>query len=80
MNNKKSNNHKVSWGSWKGAWEILVHIALAICVVYAVYAFFHQAEIENDNVEKVKAQEPEQESQASGGYRTKLEHLNPKVV
>ncbi len=66
MNDKKPNDYKVSWGSWKDAGEILVHIALAICVIYAVYSFFHQEETESDNAEKAKAEEMEKQDQASG--------------
>ena len=80
MNDKKSNNYKISWGSWKDAWEILVHVVLALCVVYAIYSFFHQGGMENDNVEKVNAEELGKEGQASGGYRTKLDNLNPKLL
>jgi hypothetical protein len=41
MNDKKQNDYKVTWGSSKGVWEILVHVALALCVIYAVYSFCH---------------------------------------
>ncbi len=41
MNDKKPDGYKVSWGSWKDAFETLVHIVFAIGVVYAVYSFFH---------------------------------------
>ena len=67
MNEKKPNDYKVSWGSWKDVWEILVHIVLAICVIYAVYSFFHQGETESDTAEKAKAEETEKQDQASGG-------------
>lgn len=77
MNDKKSDECKVSWGSWKDAGEILVHIVLAICIVYAVYSFFHQREAENDNAEKTKAEEVKNQEQASEGRRVKLENLEP---
>jgi hypothetical protein len=43
INDKKQNDYKVkvTWGNWKGVWEILVHVALALCVIYAVYSFCH---------------------------------------
>ncbi len=65
MNDKKPNDYKVSWGSWKEAWEILVHVALALCVVYAAYSFFHQEEMQSENSETTKI---EKERKASGGY------------
>ena len=40
MNDKKPDGYKVSWGSWKDAFETLVHIVCAIGIVYAVYSFF----------------------------------------
>lgn len=81
MNDKKQSEYKkVSWGSWKGVGEILVHIALALCVVYALYSFFHQRETESYNVEKTKAEKIEKQDQASGGYGIKLDNLNPKAV
>jgi hypothetical protein len=40
MNDKKPDGYKVSWGSWKDAFETLVHIVFATGVVYAVYSFF----------------------------------------
>jgi Tfp pilus assembly protein PilO len=67
MNEKKANDYKVSWGSWKDVWEILVHIVLAICVIYAVYSFFHQEETESGTVEKTKAEKIEKQDQASEG-------------
>lgn len=76
MNEKKLNDYKVSWGSEKSAFEMWVHIVLAIGIVYAVYSFFHQ--MGDDNAEKTKAGETEKEDQASGGYRINLENLNPK--
>ena len=80
MNDKKPNDYKVSWGSWQGAWEILVHITLAICVIYAVYSFVHQGETESDNVENTKIEKIEKEWQASGGYRIKLDNVNSKPL
>ncbi len=41
INDKKQNDYKVTWGSSKGVGEILVHVILALCVIYAVYSFFH---------------------------------------
>jgi hypothetical protein len=41
INDKKQNDYKFTWGSFKGVWEILVHVALALCVIYAVYSFCH---------------------------------------
>jgi hypothetical protein len=47
MNDNKQNDYKVkvSWGkNWKSMGEILVHVTLALCVIYAVYSFFHPDE------------------------------------
>ena len=74
MNKKKPDGNKVSWGSCKDSWEVLVHIVLALAVVYALYSFFHRRETESYNVEEI-----EKEGQASGGYRTKLDNLNPSL-
>ena len=63
MNDKQPDNYKVSWGSWKGTWEILVHVALAICVIYAVYSFFHQEETESGITEKTKSEKVEKQDQ-----------------
>jgi hypothetical protein len=41
MNDKEQNDYKVTWGSSKGVGEILVHVTLALCVIYAIYSFFH---------------------------------------
>ena len=67
MNDKKMDGYKVSWGSWKGAGEILVHVALALCVIYAVYSFFRPGEKESGNAEKAKIEKIEKEGQVSGG-------------
>ena len=75
MNENKPAEYKVSWGSCKDTWEILVHIVLALSVVYALYSFFHRGEKESYNVEEI-----ENDGQASGGYRTKLDNLNPKPL
>lgn len=75
MNEKKPNDYKVSWGIWNGSWEILVHIVLVLFVVYALYSFFHRGKTESYNVEEI-----ENDGQASGGYRTKLDNLNPKSL
>jgi hypothetical protein len=74
MNEKKPDGYKVSWGSCKDTWEILVHIVLALAVVYTLYSFFHRGETENYNAEEIK-----NDGQASGGYRTKLDNLNPSL-
>jgi hypothetical protein len=74
MNEKKPDEYKVSWGSCKDAWEILVHIVLALAVVYALYSFFHRVETESYDIEEIK-----NDGQASGGYRTKLDNLNPSL-
>ncbi|HXH55446.1 MAG TPA: hypothetical protein VNK03_06885 [Gammaproteobacteria bacterium] len=78
MNDKKLDKHKISSGSWKDALELLAHVVFAICVVYVIYGYFHQKDIENDLVEKKKIEKIEKESQASGGYRIKSNNLNLK--
>lgn len=62
MKNKKPDEYKVSWGSLQGSWEILVHIALAICVIYAIYSFFHQGETENNTAEKTNREPVEKQA------------------
>lgn len=52
MKDKKQSDYKVSWGSWKGVGEILVHVALALSIVYTLYSFFHQEEAEGNTAEK----------------------------
>ena len=80
MNDKKPNDYKVSWGPPKDMGEILVCIGLILCVVYLIYAFFYPKETDDDMAEKERIEEIEKEGQASGGYRTKFEHLNPKPL
>ena len=74
MNEKKPDEYKVSCGSCKDSWEVLVHIVLALAVVYALYSFFHRGETKSYNVEEI-----ESDGRASGGYRTKLDNLNPSL-
>jgi hypothetical protein len=80
MNDKKPNDYKVSWGPRRDIGEILMGIGLILCVVYLIYAFFYPKKTEDDIAEKERVEEIEKESQASGGYRMKLEHLNPKSL
>ena len=80
MNDKKPNSYKVSWGPRKDIGEILMYVGLVLSVLYLIYAFFYPEETEDDIAEKEIIEEIQKQDQASGGYRTKLEILNPKVV
>lgn len=80
MNDKKPNDYKVSWGPRKDIGEILMYVGLVLSVLYLAYAFFYPAKTEEDNIDKESIEEIEKEGQASGGYRMKLEHLNPKPL
>jgi hypothetical protein len=80
MKQKKVDKYKVSWGGWKEVWEILVHIVLTICVIYAVYSFFHNRGMESGDTEKAKIEKIEKEGKGSGGYRIKLDIAKPKVL
>ena len=80
MNDKKPNDYKVSWGPRRDIGEILMCIGLILSVLYLIYAFFYPKKTEEDIAEKERIEEIEKQDQASGGYRTKLEHLNPKPL
>ena len=80
MNGNKPNDYKVSWGPRRDIGEILIYIGLVLSVLYVIYTFFYPKETEDDTVEKERIEEIEKQDRASGGYRIKLDNLNPKLL
>ena len=77
MKHKQSDNYKVSWSIWREAFEILASIVLALGLIYLLYLFFYPRETANYDTEKTTT---EKDSQASGGYRIKVDNIGPTEV